>query len=78
MDGATWFFEFDKSSYTLQVSVLGMELNNDQSLDTLLASTSLGTQTVNNIDGNSALTETIDFTKSFTSSSSYTYSVDCE
>ncbi len=78
MQGSYWFFEVDKSSYTLQVSVLDMKLADDQSLDTLLSGTSLGTQTVNNINGNSALTESLDFTKSFTSSSSYTYSVDCE
>ena len=76
--GANWFFEVYKSFYSLQVSILNSELSDDKSLDTLLSSTSLGTQTVNNINGNSPLTESLDFSKSFSSSSSYTYSVDCE
>ena len=62
----------------MQISVLNMKLVNDKSLDSLKSVTSLGTQTVNNINGNSPLTESLDFSKSFTSSSSYTFSVDCE
>ncbi|EDV18493.1 hypothetical protein TRIADDRAFT_62991, partial [Trichoplax adhaerens] len=37
--GGSWFFEVDKSSYTVQVSVLSMKLAGEQSLDTLLSST---------------------------------------
>ena len=77
-DGSEWFFKIDQSSYTPQISVLNMSLNTDESMDKLLSSTSLGTHTVNNANGNSPLTASLDFTKSFTSSISYTYSVSVE
>ena len=42
-----------------------------------MSTTSLGTHIANN-NGNSPLTSELTFSKSFTSSNSYTYSVDCE
>ncbi len=77
-DGSEWFFEVDKSSYIPQISVVNMSLNTDESIDKLLSSTSLGTQIVNNINGNSPLTVSLEFSKSFSSSISYTYSSSVE
>lgn len=57
---------------------LGIKLDDNKSLDTLLSSVSLGTHVVNNVDGNSPLTSSLTFSKAFTNSNSYTYSVTCE
>ena len=85
--GANWFFELDKSSYSLQVSISSVTVNNDSNnivsknndaAEKILSSeTSIGSHTIDNTLGNSPLTETYTIEQSYEASTTYEFNVEC-